>query len=82
MYIAFCRVSGYDRFMASENDDTSILKIEVAGFSEMSASFYHTISYSRRSQSLMFHSVALLISAVMNNLKHSGSCYINHPLVQ
>lgn len=82
MYIAFCRESGYDRFMASENDDTSTLKMEGAGFSEMLASFYHTISYARRSQSLMFHSVALLLSVVMNNLKHSGYCYISHLLLR
>jgi len=81
MYIAFCRLSGYDRFMTSESDGTSILKMEGASFSEMSASFYHTISYARRSQSSMFHSVALLISVVMNNLKDSGSCCMSHLLL-
>ena len=81
MYIAFCRVSGYDRFMACENDDTSVLKMEGAGFFEISASFYHTIYYARRSQSLMFHLVALLISVVMNNLKHSGYFYRSHLLL-
>ena len=75
-------MSGYGRFMASEDDDTSTLNLEEAVFSELLASFYHTISYARRSQSLMFHSVALLISVVMNNLKHSGYCYISHLLLQ
>jgi len=81
MYKAFCRVSSYDRFMASENDDTSTPRMEGAGFSEMLASFYRTISYARRSQSLMFQSVALLISVVMNNLKQRGYCYISHLLL-